>query len=187
VARQRRSGGYVLRTTSSVVTFWIGIAILAFVVGTPIVRGDWHLLAFAIWPALLLAWILWIVLYRPSVRWDAERATVVNIGRRHVIPWSQVRVVRQTINLVFELQEGDGPPVRAWGAPPPPRPGNIVSALDRTSRIGYDFHQNATLLESYRQSAPPDASPVEHRWEVGPLAIGAVLIVAVVIEVIVGI
>ncbi|MFW8745491.1 hypothetical protein, partial [Mesorhizobium japonicum] len=131
-------------------------------------------------PSLLLAWILWVVLYRPAVRWDAERVVVTNIGRRHVVPWSRVRVVRQAINLVVELQEG--PPVRAVGVPPPRRPGNIVSNFDRRSRVGYDFHQNATLLESYRRAAPPDDTPVEHRWEILPLAIGAVLVVAVVLQ-----
>lgn len=185
MARQRRSGGYVLRTTSSVVGFWVGVVILAVVVGTPLVRGDWRLLGFAAAPSLLLAWILWIVLYRPAVRWDAERAVVTNIGRRHVVPWPRVRVVRQTINLVFELHEGA--PVRAVGAPPPRRPGNIASNFDRRSRVGYDFHQNATLLESYRQAAPPSDAPVEHRWEIVPLAIGAVLTVVVALQFILGI
>lgn len=185
MARRRRSGGYVLRTTSSVVGFWVGVAILAVVAGTPLLRGDGRLFGFAAAPSLLLVWILWIVLYRPAVRWDAERVVVTNIGRAHVVPWSRVRVVRQAISLVFELHEGA--PVRAIGVPPPPRPGNIVSALDRRSRIGYDFHRNATLLETYRQAAPPDDAPVVHRWEVLPLAIGAVLVIVVVLQFTLGI
>lgn len=176
--------GYTLRSTGSIVTFWVGVAILVFIVVTPIVIGDWRTLGWIVAPALLLAWALWILLYRPVVRYDSTRAVVVNVGRIHVLPWPRVQAVVQRLNLAFHLE--DGSTVNAWGAPYPRKHGNLASLLDRGSRTAYDFDKNSHLLEGFRHGAAPTDAPVEHRSDVVPLAIGAVLVVVVVVEIATG-
>lgn len=174
-----------MRGTSSVVAFWVGTAICAIVVGTPIVRWDGRLLAFVLAPALLLLWLLWIVLYRPSIRYDAARAVVVNIGRTHTVPWGRVVVVQQRLGL--DLRLDDGRIIGAVGIGPPRRPGNVLSGLDRRDRLEYDFDRNAKVLEGYRIAAASTTDAVTSRWDVIPLLSGAVLLVAVVVEIVVGV
>lgn len=111
--------------------------------------------------ALLLAWALWIALYRPSVRYDENRVVVTNIGRVHVLPWGQIAAVDQGLNLVFRLR--DGRTLNAWGSPYPRRPGNIELMLDRRTRPEYDFHRNAAMLEHYVAVARPSADPAGRR------------------------
>jgi len=178
--RTARAGRYVVRSASTVIPFWIGVVVLAGVIAIPLVQADWHLLRFVIGPALLLAWVLWFVLYRPAVHYDAERAVVVNFGRIHVLPWSHVTGVRQGISLVFELDAGK--PISAFGAPAPRRTGNVAGNFDRRTRPVESFHREAELLDGARQAAAPSAEPVSVRWDVIPLAIGAVLALAVIIE-----
>lgn len=171
---------YTLRSTGAVVTFWIGIVVVVILVGWPLVSGQWRLFGWVLAPALLLAWVLWIVLYRPSVRYTSERVVITNIVHRYTVPWNQVVAVEQRVNLVFRLR--DGQVVNAAGVPYPRRPGNLAQLLDRRTRPEYDFDQNAALLEHYVEGAPPSTDLLLRRWEFVPLGIGAVLIAAVVIE-----
>ncbi|HEU0206630.1 MAG TPA: hypothetical protein VFQ74_08060 [Pseudolysinimonas sp.] len=184
MARTTRAGRYVIRSASVVIPFWMGIAVLAVVVGTPLVRADWQLFGFAAGPALLLAWILWFVLYRPAVHYDGTRAVIINFGRVHVLPWSRVTSVRQGISLIFDLDSGK--PVSAFGAPAPRRTGNVAGNFDRRTRPVETFHRDAELLDGFRRSAPPDPTPVTVHWDVIPLAIGVALLIAVAIEVSIG-
>jgi hypothetical protein len=186
MARGARSGVYTMRSTSGVVAFWIAVVVLVAVVGTTVVRGDWGLFAFVLPPSLLMIWLLWLVLYRPVVRYDDTRVTVTNIGRVHVMPWARVTGVRQRFGLEFSL-EGVARPLTAWAVPPPRRPGNIASALDRRSRTEHDPDAHARVLEGFREGAAPSDDPVVHRWDLVPLVIGAVLVVAVVLEFAIGI
>ncbi|MCU1415748.1 MAG: hypothetical protein JWN80_3088 [Microbacteriaceae bacterium] len=183
--RNKRSGEYTLRSGSSAVIFWIGAVVLGIVVVVPLVSGQWRVSAFAIAPALLLVWALWIALYRPAVRYDSSRAVVINMGRTHVLPWPRVSRVRQGIGLQFELV--DGGHVVAVAVPPPRRTGNVASFFDRRTRPVQDVTRDAELLDSVRVAAAPGADPVASHWDVVPLAIGVVLVVAVVVEVIIGI
>ena len=180
MARTARARPYVVRAASAVITFWVGVVVLAAVVIAPAVSGQWRLFWFVTGPALLLAWILWVVLYRPAVRYDDAGAVVTNVGRVHVLPWSRVAGVRQGINLVFELDEGK--PVGAVGAPAPKRTGNLAGNFDRRTRPVETFHREAELLDGVRKAAAPSPDPVVHRWDVTPLVIGAVLVLAVVVE-----
>lgn len=182
--RKARSGRYVVRSASAVIPFWIGMVILAVVVGTPVVRADWRLVAFSIGPVLLLAWILWFVLFRPAVHYDSERAVVVNFGRVHALPWGHVTGIRQGISLVFDLD--DGKPISAFGAPAPRRTGNVMGNFDRRTRPVESFHREAELLDGFRRGATPSEAPVTTRWDVIPLVIGAVLLVAVAVELAIG-
>jgi hypothetical protein len=181
VARPKGTRPYVIRTTSTQVAFWVGTVVLLVVVGTPLVRADWGLFGFVLPIALLIAWLLWILLYRPAVHYDDHGAVVVNIGRIHTLPWGHVLALQQRLNLIFELDNGTS--VHAWGAPLPRGPGNVAQNFDRRTRPPVDeFHHNADVLDSYRRVAAPSDAPLSRRYDVVPLAIGAVLIVAVLVE-----
>jgi hypothetical protein len=183
--RKKGSGEYTLRSGSSAVVFWIGTVVLGIVVVVPLVSGQWRVAVFAIAPALFLIWALWIALYRPAVRYDSDRAVVINIGRTHVLPWPRVSHIRQGIGLKFELVGGGE--ITAVGVPPPRRTGNVASFFDRRTRPVQDVTREAELLESVRTAAAPGEAPVVSRWEVVPLVIGAVLLVAIAVEVLIGI
>jgi hypothetical protein len=181
---RKHPGLYVLRSFSAVVAFWFAVAVLAIVVGVQVLQAQWHLFAFLLPPALLLAWAFWIVLYRPAVRYDSAHAVVVNIGRRHVLPWSRVTSVHQGIGMVFDLDAGK--PIQASGAPAPRRSGIIGSAIDRRTRPANDLHHDAEILDSVRKVSVSSTEPVVSTWEIVPLILGAVLIVTVVIEFAIG-
>jgi hypothetical protein len=185
MARNTASARYTIRSVSAVITFWIGVVALFVVVGAPLLSGDWRVFGFAIGPSLLLAWILWIALYRPAVHYDDARAVVVNIGRTHVLPWAQVTGVRQGIGLLFDLVAHTT--ITAYGVPSPRPTGNIASAIDRRTRPAHDLNRDAELLEGFRGSATPSSDPVVSSWDVIPLTIGAVLGVAVAVELALGI
>ncbi|HXR45691.1 MAG TPA: hypothetical protein VN759_12825 [Pseudolysinimonas sp.] len=180
MARTARAGRYVLRSASTVIPFWIGVVVLAGVIAIPLLQADWHLLRFVLGPCLLLAWVLWFALYRPAVHYDAQRAVVVNFGRIHVLPWSHVTAVRQGISLVFELDAGKR--ISAFGVPAPRRTGNVAGNFDRRTRPVESFHHEAELLDGVRQAAAPVSEPVTRSWDVVPLAIGGVLVLAVIVE-----
>ncbi|QAY70434.1 hypothetical protein [Xylanimonas protaetiae] len=173
----------MIRSTASTATFGVGVAVLAAGLGWLTVRGDRETLAAVVVPALLLAWALWILLYRPAVRYDAVAATIVNIGRVHVLPWARVGEVEQRLNLVFRLD--DGRKVDAWGAPYPAKPGLIARRLDRDSAARYDFRTHETALENVRVAAAPSEAPVVSRWDRAPLTAGAVLAAGLVVELVV--
>jgi hypothetical protein len=183
--QKKRAGGYTMRSTSSIAVFWIGAVVIAVVIATPLVRADWRVFAFVLPPALTLAWALWVVLYLPSIRYDASGVVVVNIGRTHVLPWPRVTSIRQRLGIDFDLDGGGV--IKAVAVPPPRRPGNLATLLDRRTRPAHDFSQNAEILEGFRVAAAPDAGSVVSRWNAVPIAIGVVLILALVIELIVGI
>ena len=183
--RKKASDEYTLRSGSSVVVFWIGTIVLAIVVVVPLVSGQLRVFAFAIAPALFLIWALWIALYRPAVQYDSDRAVVTNMGRTHVLPWPRVSRIRQGIGLQFELVGGGH--VTAVAVPPPRRTGNVASFFDRRTRPVQDVTRDAEMLESVRVAAAPGTDPVVSRWDLIPLGIGAVLVVAVIIEILIGV
>ncbi|MBC7517586.1 MAG: hypothetical protein H7248_01660 [Microbacteriaceae bacterium] len=183
--RKQRAGEYTLRSGSSVFVFWIGAVIMVIVVAASVAGGDWRVFAFEFVPALLIVWVLWIALYRPSIHYDEHRAVVVNIGRTHVLPWARVDSVRQRIGLAFELDAGRI--VTAVGVPAPRPVGNVASNFDRRTRPTNHFNASAELLESVRVAAAPTTDQVVSRWDTLPLALGAVLVVAVAVEVLFGV
>lgn len=158
---------------------------LLLIVASPLAQADWHLFWFLFAPALLLAWLFWIVLYRPAVKYDSARAVVINIGRTYVLPWGHVTNVRQGLGMVFDLDVGKS--VQAWGVPAPRRRGIIGGAIDRRTRPSNDVDHHANILDGVRRSAQPRSEPIASTWDIVPLAIGAVLVVAVVVEFAVGV
>jgi len=176
---------YTMRSASGVVTFWVGAVVLAVVIGIPLFQADWRLLAFLVAPALLLAWLLWLVLYRPALQYDDSAAFVVNIGRKYVLPWGHVTRVRQGIGLQFDLDAGK--PVQAVGVPARRQRGIIAGAIDRRTRPTNDINYNAEILDGVRGAARASDAPIIRSWDIIPLAIGVVLIIAVVVEFAVGV
>jgi hypothetical protein len=174
-----------MRSATAVITFWVGAVVLLVAVGIAFAQADWRLFWVLLGPSLLLAWIFWIALFRPAVHYDQVGAVVINIGRRHVLPWDHVTNVRQGISLTFDLDTGKS--VQAWGVPAPRRPGIIAGAIDRRTRPTHDLHHDADVLDGVRQSASAGSEPVSSRWDRIPLVIGAVLVVVVVVEFVIGI
>ncbi len=185
MARKGAPARYTMRSATAVITFWVGVAVLVVVVGAPLLSGDRSVFMFAVGPAALLAWALWIALYRPAIHYDDARVVVVNIGRRYELPWAHVTGVRQGIGMLFDLDAGKT--ITAQGVPAPRRPGNIASVIDRRTRPSHDLNQDADLLEGVRRSAIPSSDPIVATWEVIPLLIGVVLVVAVVLHIAIGI
>lgn len=176
---------YVVRDTVTSVVFWLGTALGVVLVGDPILRGDGALFA-ATAPFVALAlWLLFVVIFHPHIRYDEERAVVTNIGRVHDLPWSRVVTVRQNLNLGFELD--DGRRISAVGVTAARGRGLILSGLTK-GKLGVgseEFHQHADALRPLQEAAARTDAPVVSRWDTVPLAIGAVLVVAVIIDLVV--
>ena len=176
------SHSYVLRDTFTTVVFWLAVALGVVLVGDPILRGDLAVVATTAPIIALIIWVLGMVLFHPHVRYDEERAVVTNIGRIHEIPWSRVVTVRQNLSLAFLLD--DGRRISAAGVTAPRDRGLILAGLTR-GKMGVgsaDFHHQADALRPIQAAAAATDDPVVSRWDAVPLAIGAVLAVAVVID-----
>ena len=172
---------YVLRDTGSAVVFWVAVAVFGLLLGDNIARGDWATFGFTLPLVLLGAWLLWFVLVHPHVCYDSQRVLVVNIGRVHELPWSRVSAVRQRLSVVFEMD--DGTTVTAAGASAPRGMGTIVGGI--TGKLGENaihFNRNALTLDAMRGSAAPSGAPIVSRWDSIPLATGAVLLVAAIVD-----
>lgn len=176
---------YVLRDTVTTVMFWIAAALGVVLVGDSILRGDLALVATTTPIVAVVVWVLFMVLLHPHIRYDEERVVVTNIGRVHELPWSRVVSVRQNLNLSFELD--DGRRIAAIGVTAPRGRGLVLSGLTR-GRMGVgsaDFHQHADALRPIHEAAAASGAPVVSRWDSVPLAIGAVLVAGVAIDLIV--
>lgn len=173
---------YVLRDTLTSVVFWLGLALGLVLVGDPLVRGDLALFAATAPIVALAVWVLFIVMLHPHIRYDEEHAVVTNIGRVHDLPWSRVVTVRQHLNLGFELD--DGRRINAVGVTASRGRGLVLSGLTK-GRMGVgseEFHQHADALRPIHEAAARSDAPVVSRWDTVPLAIGAVLVVAVLVD-----
>jgi len=173
-----------MRDVSSIITFWVAIAVL--VTFLVLISGQPPFLLLVLPFALLFAWALWIALLRPKVRYNSARAQVTNILRVHEIPWARVRAVRQRLYIVFDLDDGSS--LNASGVSAPRGHGVVVgSVTGKLADPTPHFGQNASALDALRASAAPVDEPVVTRWQTVPLVIGAVLVVAAVIDVIIAI
>jgi hypothetical protein len=173
---------YVLRDTFTSVVFWFAVALGVVLAGDSLIRGDFARFATTAPIVGLVLWTLWMLLLHPHLRYDDHRAVVTNIGRVHVLPWSRVIAVRQNLNLSFELDGGRR--IRATGVTAPRDRGLVLAGLTR-GKMGVnstDFHHNADALRPMQAAAKPSDDPVVSRWDVVPLAIGAVLVVAVLVD-----
>ncbi|MFT4030369.1 MAG: PH domain-containing protein [Protaetiibacter sp.] len=174
----------MLRDTRSTVTFWVGVAVLALLAIDFAVVQNWALLAVSLPFLLFSAWALWIMLLRPRVRYDSERARVINFFRSHELPWPRVATVRQRLNLMFELE--DGRVITAYAVTASRGPGAFVRTA--TKRIHDDlgaFTRTADDLEEVRRTARPSEEPTRSSWDALPILLGAVLVVAMAVTLLV--
>jgi hypothetical protein len=175
----------VIRDTVTSVVFWLAAALGVVFVGDPVLSGDLPRFAATAPIVAAVIWVLWLVMFHPHIRYDEERVVVTNIGRVHVLPWSRVVAVRQKLNLAFELDDGRW--VRATGVTAPRDQGLLLSGLTK-GRMGAgsaNYHRNADILTPMREAAVPSDEAVVARWDAVPLLIGAVLLVALVVDVVV--
>lgn len=176
---------YVLRDTGMSVVFWLAAAGTAVLVGDTVLRGAWAALAATAGIAGFVLWVLWMTLFHPHVRATEDGLTITNIGRVHTMPWSRVVSIRQSLNLVFELD--DGRLLRAIGVTAKRDRGLVLGSLTR-GRAGVGsgrFHDARDDLERLRAAAPASDAAVVSRWDVVPLLIGAVLAVVLVVDILV--
>ena len=162
------------RATSTVVSFWVAVGFATVLVGDTLLRGAWATLVAYLPPVLLVLWVLWLVLWRTSVRAQTDRAIVTNLVRIHDVPWSRVAGVRQRGQVILELD--DSRQLLCWGGPFPTKPG-----LQRTKRR-QPAETFAETLDHYRRSAQPSDEPVRRRWDLVAIAPGVVLVLAVVAQ-----
>lgn len=108
-----------LRAGSSAVAFAFVAVATVLLVGDAAVRGFWDVALRASGIAGLVLWVAWLLLVRPSIRLEPDRAVVVNVGRITEVPWARVVEIRRRLQLVLELD--DGRKVECWGSPFPSR------------------------------------------------------------------
>src|SRR3954453_15981370 len=110
--------GRTLRPVSAGVAFWLAIVIGAWAVFDA-ARVDGVLGLRWGSAAAIILWVLWVVLWRPSIRIREDELEVVNALRTWTIPWSRVQDAESRLQHVFVLD--DGRAVTAWGSPSPGR------------------------------------------------------------------
>ena len=176
-----RARSYLVRDTGTSVAFWLVVAVGVVIVGDSVIRANLGQIAATASIVALVLWVVFMVLFHPHVRYDDARAVVTNIGRIHEIPWSRVVAVRQSLSLIFELD--DGRRLRATGVTAPRDRGLVLGTLTR-GKLGAgstEFHKYADALRLKHDEATTSSTPVVSRWDVRALVIGAVLALAVVV------
>jgi hypothetical protein len=169
------------RATSTVVAFWVAVAFEILLLGDAIFRGAWSTILGYLPPVLLILWVLWLVLWRTSVRAETDRVIVRNLVRVYDVPWSRVVGVRQTGQAILELD--DSRDVTCWGGPFPSKPGiprRPTTAALSSARPATSF---AEALEMYRRSAPSSAEQVRRSWDLPAIVLGSVALLAIVVRV----
>lgn len=185
----------IIRAGSPLVTFWIVVVCVVFLLGDAALRADGAVFAVSLAPCLLAVWAAWMLFERPRVVVMPDAITARNIGRSTEMPWGQVEDVHLRYGLVIDL--ADGTHVNCWGGPFAAGPGTARRAV-RARRTGEDVAPDAgtaalTAVQAVREEAAAAMhdpgrvqalnAPVRRRWDTVPLLIGAVLVLVVVIEV----
>jgi hypothetical protein len=161
-----------LRAGSSALVFALVAGGAVLLVGDAVIRGSWEVLAQIAGPALLIVWAAWMLLLRPSIRVQEDRAVVVNIGRITEVPWSRIVDIRRRLQLIFELD--DGKSVEAWGSPFPKR-----KLVGKTAQTEDDDPSASVLRSAWRSGKEAGAdAPVVRRPDVLALSIGVVALIA---------
>lgn len=164
-----------LRALQSTIVFGVVAGVLVLLIGDALVRGSWQQAASLAAPATFGVWAAWLLLVRPSIRVQPDRAVIVNVGRITEVPWGRVVDIRRRLQLVLELD--DGRSVEAWGSPFPSR---------RTPGREADADTALAVVRSAWQSAPAATGAVVRRPDVVALSIGAVTLAALVLGLTVG-
>src|SRR3954453_5100628 len=106
--------GSTLRPVSAGGAFWLSVAIGVWGFFDAARGGSIEGLRWGSAAATIL-WVLWVVLWRPSIRISDDAIDVVNALRTWTIPWSRVQDVESRLQYVIVLD--DGRAVTAWGSP----------------------------------------------------------------------
>jgi len=168
---------HTFRATSTVVSFWVAVGFAAVLVGDAVFRGAWQTVVAFLPPVLLVLWVLWLVMWRTSVKAQPDRVIVTNLVRIHDVPWSRVAEVRQRGQVTLELD--DSQQLLCWGGPFPTKPG--ISRTARRRPAG----SFAATLDHYRRSAALSTDPVRRRWDLVAIAPGVVLVLVVIAQLVV--
>jgi hypothetical protein len=110
-----RSERIVLRPASALWTFGIVAAFLLWLLTDAVIRGAWEYALSALPWLLLILWVVYVLLLRPCVALGPDGITIVNVFRRHRIPWKLVDDFTTRFSLLVRLT--DGRAIRSWGAP----------------------------------------------------------------------
>jgi hypothetical protein len=159
--------GRTLRPASAGVAFWLAVLIGGYAAFDAARVGLVPGLRWGGTVAVVL-WVLWLVLWRPSIRIREDELDVVNALRTWTVPWSRVEDVESRLQYVIVLD--DGRSITAWGSP----------ASGRSAR-GVEV---AAALRQFlnRSAASGGSAPIRRRtawWSLTIPAVGtACLIVA---------
>jgi len=158
-------------------------AVNLFLTGTP--ATIWHFLPWL----LLVAWVLYLVQWRPRLVITADSLVVVNFLREHHIPYPALKSVRVGQGVVLETTAGR---IASWGAPGPrkqgPRMGNSQQpdnpALHPQPAPGtqqrIDAAWDAWERAQEGQASPPAPQQVDSRWN-RPAAVVSVALLLLVV------
>jgi len=105
----------VLRPASALWTFGIVAAFLLWLFSDAVIRGAWEYALTALPWLLLILWVVYVVVLRPCVALGPDGITIVNVFRRHRVPWLLVDDFTTRFSLLVRLR--DGRTIRSWGAP----------------------------------------------------------------------
>jgi hypothetical protein len=157
--------GRTMRPASAGVAFWLALAVGAWAVFDaarvdPIAGLRWGA------AAVLLLWVLWVLLWRTSIRIRDDEIDVVNALRTWRIPWSRVEDVESRLQYVVVLD--DGRSVTAWGSP-------AAGRGARGPRSGADLHLLANA--SSRSGGTGNRAPIVPSTAWWSLAIPAIAMV----------
>ena len=152
-----------MRAGSSAVVFALVAIGAVLLVGDAVIKGAWDVAARTAGPAAIIVWAAWLLLVRPSIRLERDRAIVVNVGRITEIPWNRVVDIRRRLQLILDLD--DGKSVEAWGSP-------FVGKRAAPS----DDRGLVALRNAWVNASPTDAVVVR-RTDVRALAAGGAAVV----------
>jgi hypothetical protein len=161
-----------LRAGSSFVTFVVVAAAMVLLLGSVLLRGSWTEIAHFGGPVVLVVWVAWLLLVRPSIRIEQDRAVVVNVGRIIEVPWARTVDVRRRLQLILDLD--DGRRVECWGSPFPRR--RMVGREPQTTEDDPALAAVRSAWMSWQTGQAPAAGegrPVIRRMDTTALAIGA--------------
>jgi hypothetical protein len=153
-----------LRAGSSAVVFGLIAAGAVLLTVDALMKGAWDVAARTAGVAAVIVWAAWLLLLRPSIRVQPDRAVVVNVGRITEIPWNRVVDIRRRLQLILDLD--DGRSVEAWGSP----------FVSKRATPGED--SALTALRSAWSSASGGDGAVVRRTDAVALVIGAAAVVA---------
>lgn len=176
--REHRAGEVpqtTLRAGSSAVAFAVVCIVLFALLADVVVRGDVPLAVRFTGVGALVVWVAWMLLVRPSIRVQPDRAVVVNLGRITEVPWGRIVDIRRRLQLILDLDDGHS--VEAWGSPFPKR-----RLVGKTAQSDEDDPSASVLRSAWRSGAEQSGgAAVVRRPDVLALSIGvAALVVAAV-------